>query len=160
MAQVVLLMTKPVGRDGEMTQPEIKLVINGMCVAGFPAVSNRELGEKVTVGLARRMFKFNVVVPEPLPLLAVMAYKVEGEGAAGIPEMAQVVLPRTRPAGKAGEAAQDVMLPDTRGACITETPTVSVHPPDANVTTGVGMECTPRLNVATPDPVLFDAVIV
>lgn len=58
--------------------------------------------------------KFKAAVPEPLLLVAVMVYGVERETASGVPVMMHVVLLRTSPAGKAGEAVQVLGAPPER----------------------------------------------
>ncbi len=72
ITQVKPSMFNPGGNVGEMEQLERVPVVVGVCVTACPIVSATVLGEKATVGLAMRMLRLTVAVPDPVLLVAVM----------------------------------------------------------------------------------------
>lgn len=72
IAQVELLMLNPDDNAGVMVQLVIVPVVVGVWTAAAPMVSETVAGEKATVGLAIKMLRFTVAVPDPMLFDAVM----------------------------------------------------------------------------------------
>ncbi len=66
MMHVELLILNPWDNPGVMPQLEMVPVVTGLLLVTTPMVSITVLGEKTTVGLAMRIVRFKVPVPEPV----------------------------------------------------------------------------------------------
>src|SRR5712691_10170345 len=75
----VALMLRPVGRAGEMRQPDTVPVVVAVCEAAKPIVSTTVEGLYDTVGLGMSTARFRTVVPRPVLFESVMVYAVEAD---------------------------------------------------------------------------------
>ena len=105
ISPVEVFRERPVGSAGvidhEATGPPLAVGMAGVMLVPFSAVS--ELGLKeMPDGAATSISMVMVAVALPPVLLAVTVYDAEELTTVGVPEMAPVVLSKTRPAGSVG----------------------------------------------------------